>query len=36
VALGFGQQARAAGIAVSMGSKGDVYDCDDLWAAVLV
>ena len=26
VALGFGQQARDAGIAVSMGSKGDAYD----------
>jgi transposase InsO family protein len=26
VALGFGQQARDAGIAVSMGSKGDCYD----------
>jgi putative transposase len=32
VALGFGQQARDAGIAVSMGSKGDAYDCDDVWA----
>jgi putative transposase len=36
VALGFGQQARDAGIAVSMGSKGDAYDCDDAWAALLV
>jgi putative transposase len=36
VALGFGQQARDAGIAVSMGSKGDAYDCDDAWAAMLV
>jgi putative transposase len=36
VALGFGQQARDAGIAVSMGSKGDAYDCDDPRAAVLV
>lgn len=26
VALGFGQQARDAGIAVSMGSKDDAYD----------
>jgi putative transposase len=26
VALGFGQQARDAGIAVSMGSKGDAYE----------
>ena len=26
VSLGFGQQARDAGIAVSMGSKGDAYD----------
>jgi putative transposase len=26
VALGFGQQARDAGIAVSMGSRGDAYD----------
>jgi len=26
VALGFGQQARDAGIAVSMGSRGDCYD----------
>jgi putative transposase len=26
VALGFGQQARDAGIAMSMGSKGDAYD----------
>jgi putative transposase len=26
VALGFGQQARDAGIAVSMGSKGDAFD----------
>jgi putative transposase len=26
VSLGFGQKARAAGIAVSMGSKGDAYD----------
>ena len=26
VALGFGQQARDAGISVSMGSKGDAYD----------
>jgi putative transposase len=26
VSLGFGQQAREAGIAVSMGSKGDAYD----------
>ena len=26
VALGFGAQARDAGIAVSMGSKGDAYD----------
>jgi putative transposase len=26
VALGFGQQARDAGISVSMGSKGDAFD----------
>jgi putative transposase len=26
VSLGFGQQARDAGIAVSMGSRGDAYD----------
>jgi putative transposase len=26
VSLGFGQQARDAGIAISMGSKGDAYD----------
>jgi hypothetical protein len=26
VSLGFGQAARDAGIAISMGSKGDAYD----------
>jgi len=26
VSLGFGQQARDAGIAISMGSRGDAYD----------
>src|SRR3954452_7782832 len=36
VSLGFGQKARDAGIAVSMGSKGDCYDCDDVDAVVLV
>jgi hypothetical protein len=29
VSLGFGQAARDAGIARSMGSKGDAYDCDN-------
>jgi hypothetical protein len=29
VSLGFGQAARDAGIARSMGSKGDCWDCDD-------
>jgi putative transposase len=36
VSLAFGQQARDAGIAVSMGSRGDCYDCDDVRAAVSV
>ena len=36
VSLGFGQAARDAGIAISMGSKGDAYDCDDLPATVSV
>jgi putative transposase len=36
VSLGFGQAARDAGIAISMGSLGDAYDCDDARAAVSV
>ena len=36
VSLGFGQTARDAGIARSMGSKGDCYDCDNARAAELV
>ena len=36
VALAFGQQARAAGIAQSMGSRGDCFDCDDVSAVGLV
>jgi hypothetical protein len=28
VSLAFGQKARAAGIAQSMGSKGDCFDCE--------
>jgi putative transposase len=36
VSLAFGQKARDAGIAVSMGSKGDCFDCDDVLAAVWV
>ena len=32
VSLAFGQQARAAGIAQSMGSKGDCYDTQSFWS----
>jgi hypothetical protein len=32
VSLGFGQAAREAGIARSMGSRGDCWDCDDCQA----
>jgi putative transposase len=31
VSLAFGQQARVAGIAQSMGSRGDCYDCENVW-----
>jgi hypothetical protein len=36
VSLIFGQHCRANGIAVSMGSKADAFDCDDLGAIELV
>jgi hypothetical protein len=32
VSLAFGKAAGQAGIAVSMGSRGDAYDCEDVWA----
>jgi transposase InsO family protein len=34
VSLAFGQQARAAGIAQSMGSKGDCFDTQLMMAPV--
>ena len=35
VSLGFGQAARDAGIARSMGSRGDCWDCDDVLAVLV-
>jgi hypothetical protein len=32
VSLAFGRAAHQAGIAVSMGSRGDAYDCEDVQA----
>ena len=36
VSLAFGQACAKAGIARSMGSRGDCWDCDDVQAAVSV
>jgi hypothetical protein len=32
ISVAFGRAAREAGIAVSMGSRGDAYDCEDVRA----